>query len=248
MNLLLVDDEVATVNILKQAIDWKAIGIQRVFTAYNAAVSKKILAENTIDIAICDIEMPQESGLELIRWMQGLYPNIISIILTGFADFNYARSAISLGVYRYLVKPVEFEELKQTVIESMSKIERESKRGEEEPYTDGSVGKTAVYEVKKYLEKHYNEVITRNHVESLVHLNRDYVNREFKEATGYSLMEYIQYYRMQMAKKMLTSTDDTVSEICITIGYDSPAYFSKIFKKWEGITPVEYRMQYTRKV
>lgn len=46
---------------------------------------------------ICDIEMPKENGLSLIQWIQDMYPEIINIILTGYPDFNYARSAISLG-------------------------------------------------------------------------------------------------------------------------------------------------------
>ena len=43
---------------------------------------------------ICDIEMPKENGLSLIQWIQDMYPEIINIILTGYPDFNYARSAI----------------------------------------------------------------------------------------------------------------------------------------------------------
>ncbi len=248
MNLLLVDDEVATIQILKQAVDWKSIGIHHVFTAYNAAGAKNVFQEKEIDILICDIEMPQESGLDLIQWVQGLYPNIVNIILTGFADFNYARSAISLGVYRFLLKPIAFEELKQTVVEAITKLENEKLQGNT-LQKESSAGnkKTAVEQVKEYLEKHYNEVITRNHIESLVHLNRDYINREFKVATGYSLMEYIQYYRILTAKKLLSETDDTVSEICIKIGYDSPAYFSKIFKKRAGITPMDYRSRNLKK-
>ena len=99
----------------------------------------------------------------------------------------------------------------------------------------------AVETVRAYLEKHYNEVITRNDVEKLVHLNRDYINRKFKAATGYTLMEYIQYYRICMAKKLLRETKKTVSEICAEVGYDHPAYFSEIFRKRIGQAPLEYR-------
>lgn len=52
--------------------------------AYNADEARDILASSAIDIMICDIEMPGESGLELIQWMQDAYPEIICIILTGF--------------------------------------------------------------------------------------------------------------------------------------------------------------------
>ena len=54
-------------------------------------------------------------------------------------------------------------------------------------------------------------------------------------------MEYIQYCRVCAAKKLLRETQDSVSEICIKTGYDHPAYFSKIFKKRTGLSPLEYR-------
>ncbi len=148
----------------------------------------------------------------------------MNIILTGHADFNYARNAISLGA-RVPLKPVSFEEVEQTVRDAVEKIESELVSGDNK--TQGKE-LSAVEEVKKYLEKHSNEVITRNDVESLVHLNRDYINREFKEATGYTLMEYIQYCRVCAAKKLLRETQDSVSEICIKQGMMIRLFFQNI--------------------
>ena len=236
MNIILVDDEIAMLEILEQVVKWEKLGIKKVYIARNAEEAKKMLQEKEIDITLCDIEMPKESGLELIEWIQGLYPSIVNIILTGHADFNYARSAISLGVYRFLLKPVSFEEVEKTVADAASKLEDEITHRDPEN-KDVSV----VEEVKQYLDEHYNEAITRNDIETLIHLNRDYINRIFKDATGYTLMEYVQYCRIRMAKKLLKETQNTVSEICIEIGYDHPAYFSKVFKNKVGISPLEYR-------
>ena len=242
-NLLLVDDEVMTIEILKKALDWEAFGFSQVFFAYNGERAREILTEHPVDIMICDIEMPKESGLDLIGWVQNLYPEIICIILTAYPDFNYARSAISLGVYRFLLKPVAFDELEETIWAAMEKSRQERlwvrEVGNGETAGDSSMVRT----VKKYLEDHYNEVITRKDIETLVHMNQDHVNREFKQAEGYTLMQYIQYYRMLMARKLLRETELTVAEVSMETGYDSPAYFSKVFKKWMNQTPVEYRAE-----
>lgn len=240
MNILLVDDEVITIEILKKALDWKAFGFSSVFFAYNADEARKILETNQVEIMICDIEMPKENGLDLIGWVENVYPEIICIILTAFPDFNYARSAISLGVYRFLLKPVAFEELEETIRSAIDRVEQE-KSWEREKNRGGKEDLTMVGQVKKYLEDHYNEVITRKNIESLVHMNQDYVNREFKRLEGYTLMQYIQYYRIRMAKKLLKETDLSMTEIGLEIGYDSSAYFSKIFKKWMNMSPMEYR-------
>lgn len=240
MNLLLVDDEMAMLSIMEKAVNWKKEGIKKVFTAYNTELARDIIGSSQIDLVICDIEMPKENGLSLIKWVQDMYPEIINIILTAYPDFNYARSAISLGVYRYLLKPVAFDELEQTVKSAVEKLEEyrlKNKAADPETIDD-------INTVKHYLEKHYNEVVTRKKIEELVHLNQDYINREFKKSTGYTLMEYVQYYRILMAKKMLREEGDlSVSEVSIRTGYDSPAYFSKIFKKQTGRTPLEYRAE-----
>ncbi len=241
MNILLVDDEVITIEILKKALDWKAFGFTNVFFAYNADEARKILEEHHVEIMICDIEMPKENGLDLIGWVQNIYPEILCIILTAYPDFNYARSAISLGVYRFLLKPVAFEELEETIRLAIDRIEQE-KYWERDKHPDGKEEDlTMVQKVKKYLEDHYNEVITRKNIESLVHMNQDYVNREFKRLEGYTLIQYVQYYRILMAKKLLKETDLTMTEIGLQTGYDSSAYFAKIFKKWTNISPMGYR-------
>lgn len=241
MNILLVDDEEIMLKILIKSIQWDVLGIKNVYIARNSYEAKKLIQEEVIDITLCDIEMPQESGLSLIEWIQGLYPEIINIILTGHADFNYARSAISLGVYRFLLKPISFEEVEKTIKKAIEKVEYEILLSENHYLNSTNQQPATVDVVKTYLEKNFNKVITRKDIESIVNLNQDYLNREFKEATGYTLMEYVQYYRILMAKKLLRETDDTISEICIKTGYNSPAYFTKIFKKVTGHTPTEFR-------
>ncbi len=247
MNVLLVDDEVKTIEILKKALDWEKFGFSNVFSAYNGEEARRILAKHRVDIMICDIEMPKESGLDLIRWLQDFYPEIVCIILTAFPDFNYARSAISLGVYRFLLKPVAFDELEETICKAMEKVEQEKLWVRKGHHAQSEEEHSMVRKVRQYLEEHYNEVITRKDIESLVHMNQDHVNRKFKQAEGYTLMQYIQYYRILMAKNLLRDSNLTVAEISVETGYDSPAYFSKVFKKWTDQTPVEYREEHRSK-
>ena len=228
MKLLLVDDEVTMIQIMEKAIDWKKKGIQKVFVAYNADEARDILASSAIDIMICDIEMPGESGLELIQWMQDAYPEIICIILTGFPDFNYARSAISLGVYQYLLKPVSFEELEKVISSAIERVEENMAVSMKTPNEKDSEMSDPIRQVRGYLEEHYNEIITRRNIESLVHLNGDYINR------------------IIMAKKLLRETNLSMAEISAQTGYDSPAYFAKIFKKLTSQTPSEYRVRHER--
>ncbi|EFM08930.1 two component transcriptional regulator, AraC family [Paenibacillus curdlanolyticus YK9] len=113
--MLVVDDERFAVEGICQCADWRALGIESVHTANHADEARKILMEYRIDILICDIEMPDEDGLSLVRWTKENSPCTESLFLTCHSEFTYAKQAINLGSFDYLLKPVDGEELAQAV-------------------------------------------------------------------------------------------------------------------------------------
>lgn len=123
MNVIIVDDAIQTVKAIKLSIDWGKLGVSEVFTAYNISQAKEILSQHEVHIAISDIEMPNGSGLDLIKWMKVNSPQTESILLTCHAEFEYAKKAIELGSFNYLVKPVPFEKLEEIVSKLIVKIE-----------------------------------------------------------------------------------------------------------------------------
>ncbi len=106
-------------------------------------------------------------------------------------------------------------------------------------------GQSVVGQVKGYIKSHYNEEITRATMASLVFLNPDYLARLFKKETGQSLGAYVQELRIHEAEKLLAETSVPVNEIALRVGYDNFSYFSHIFRERTGLTPNEYRKQYT---
>ncbi len=105
MNLLIVDDDVPTVEVVRHAIDWEAIGIDKVEVAYAAAQAKRILQRGKTDIVISDIEMPQGSGLDLLHWVRANGIDVEFLLLTCHERFDYATSALKLDAAEYLTKP-----------------------------------------------------------------------------------------------------------------------------------------------
>ena len=105
MNILIVDDEVFTVRAIQTTLDWEGLGIQKVFSAYNAARARDIISENKIDLMLCDIEMPREDGLSLVAWLREQGYTMEVIFLTCHSEFEYARRALKLHVFDYVVKP-----------------------------------------------------------------------------------------------------------------------------------------------
>ena len=82
MNLLIVNDIVIEAKTMASDIPWKDYGIENVFTAFSARQAREVIQDNTVDILLCDIEMPEENGLSLIRWIQENNYDIDCILLT----------------------------------------------------------------------------------------------------------------------------------------------------------------------
>ncbi len=125
MNILIVDDEVYAVRAIQRCIAWEAIGVDMVLTAFSSGQAREIFRTQTVDIVLTDIEMPGESGLELLSWIRDNEYDCIAICLTCHAEFEFAQEAMLYRVMEYVVKPVNFENLRQTIARAVELRMRE---------------------------------------------------------------------------------------------------------------------------
>lgn len=123
IRVLIVDDEIYAVKGLLAGVRWEHIGVDAVFEAYHAAMARQVLGEQEIDIMICDIEMPEGSGLELMEWMQGEGYAPETVMLTCHAEFSYAQKALQLGGCDYLLKPVLYGDLENVLLRAIARVE-----------------------------------------------------------------------------------------------------------------------------
>ena len=124
MNILLVDDEVLAINGLRAAVDWDKLEVNNVLYAFNVPDAKEIIRSQEINILICDIEMPGESGLDLLQWIKNEHFTIVTILLTCHASFSYASEGIKSGILEYLLKPVDIDILEVTIQKAMEQIRK----------------------------------------------------------------------------------------------------------------------------
>lgn len=120
IEILLVDDEPYVTESLARTIPWDEIGVKQVHQAASGAEALEILEQQDIDIMVTDISMPGMSGLQLIETVSERWPDIRSILLTGFSDFQYAKKAIQLQAFDYILKPVSDEEFINSISERLS--------------------------------------------------------------------------------------------------------------------------------
>lgn len=122
-SVLLVDDEPSVLTGLRYVIDWDEYGVEIAGTASSGAQALELLRANPVDILVTDIQMPQMDGLELLQQVRAQRMDLRCIILTGYDDFKYVKKAAQLGIENYLLKPVSPEELSETLLNTITKIE-----------------------------------------------------------------------------------------------------------------------------
>ncbi len=113
--VLLADDEPIITRGLSAILDWEDYGFEIVHTAESGEEALSYIRQNPIDILITDILMGEMSGLDLIQEVNAIRPEVKSIVLTGYQEFEYIKRGLLLGIENYLVKPVDEEELLKTL-------------------------------------------------------------------------------------------------------------------------------------
>ncbi len=121
-SILVVDDEPLVRQGIIARIEYLELNPSAVYEASNGKQAVEIVKEFHPAIVLTDIQMPEMTGIELVRTLKPIYPDISFIILTVFAEFDYAEAALHLGVNAYLLKPISNIELKKTLLQVDKKI------------------------------------------------------------------------------------------------------------------------------
>lgn len=123
--MMIVDDEMYAVQGVRNGIDWDSLQVSQIYEASNMRDAIQLFEDRSIDLLICDIEMPKGSGLELVEWVKGYSRDTEVIFLTCHADFSFAKRAIQLESFDYLLKPVDFQLLYATVAQVLGNIKQD---------------------------------------------------------------------------------------------------------------------------
>jgi len=98
-------------------------------------------------------------------------------------------------------------------------------------------------EIDRFLDEHIDRMVSSLEMANHLHLNASYFSRYFKKMTGVNFTDYVNQYKMHMAITMLSQPNETVENVAYTLGFSNRAYFSKVFKKYSGNSPSEYKFQ-----
>lgn len=245
LKVLIVEDEDIIRRGMAFTIDWVRMKCVVVGEAENGKEGLEKILELSPDIVITDLKMPIMGGIEMIR-KASENRKFKSIILTSYADFDYAKQAIDLRVNEYLLKPLDEEKLRFAV----QKISEELKESEQnkkavkinfEYYMklDQTENQYVAKAVKK-VEKEYSEKISIESISEELGVSSSYLTRKFKDITGHTFLDFLNKYRVQQAVKLLITRKYRVYEISDMVGFSSYKHFCAVFKKYTYVSPTGF--------
>ena len=251
LKIIIVEDEDIIRNGLVHTIDWLSMDCVVIADAANGQEGLEKILKFAPDVVISDIKMPIMNGIDMIKSAMEKI-KFKSLLLTSYAEFEYAKKAIELGVSDYLLKPVSEEKIRSSIekvnqeLLGKRKIEESFRKNEEDAnvinhYLLGDSGKN--YYVKISLEKirdHFAERISIESVAEELGVSASYLSRKFKETTNHTFLELLNEHRIQQSVKLLSTGRYRVSEIGEKVGFNEYKHFYAVFKKHTGLTPSDF--------
>ncbi|MBW4845782.1 MULTISPECIES: response regulator [Clostridia] len=265
--LMIAEDEMIERIVLKKMLLKKFGEECQVFEAQNGNEAIEIFKREDIQVVILDIGMPGMNGIQAAEIMRKEKKDCCIIFLTAYDRFDYAKKAISIRAMEYLLKPYSQKEVLNVVEEALriadkqeDKPEEIKNHGEEEgaevpdeeenahqtlgDESDFSGSRLSVLTamVEEYIRSNYMNDISMSETARAVGYSEPYFCRMFKLQFGQSFTSYLSEYRVREAKKLLAQPNVIVKEVGVRVGYMDSNYFTKVFKRLEGVNPSDYRM------
>ena len=252
LKILIADDEELSRSVIRWILEYYFQGKYQLFEAANGREAVCLALGEQIDVAFLDIEMPVMDGLTAGKEIRIQLPSCSVIFLTAYAQFSYAKQAISMGACEYLVKPAGEKEVAEIITRELQKhhisdsVTAEKSPGTlsslTEPAASGRAARSAA-ETKALADTQSRQELSGEETAERYQLSVNHFNRIFKEFNGMPFREYLINVRVEKAREYLANPQMNIREIGTLVGYSNPNYFSRIFKKKTGLTPIEYRNQ-----
>lgn len=245
--MIIVDDEEYILDQLQETFDWNELGFSLTGGFTDVENALLYIGKHNVDVILTDIQLGNDTGLRLSLFARDINPDIELVLLSAYSDFEYARTAIRLNVFDYLLKPVTYAGIVNCFTALKEKLDQRlllnNLQKEEAESTDSShdMGNYRINIARQYIDKNIGEDLTLETAADQVSMNAAYFSRFFKKHTGMHFADYVAQRRVEKAIELLRDPANKIFEISVMVGYYSKQNFYKRFRQYTGRTPEEYR-------
>lgn len=233
-SVLIVDDDASTCDLYCELIR-SAFPEYRILTAKDGASALQVLDAETPSLLILDLAMPGMDGFALLEHVRAnsetrrLPVMIVSGKTLTYEDIQRLNYPQVTFRGKDILTTSEFAISIDAAIVGTNTLA---------PYTSLLI-KQAIF----YIQSNFAQDFSRSNLASTLGVNKDYLSRIFHQELGISPWEYLTRYRVRQAQTLIRQSEDSISEIAARVGYNDPAYFSRVFKQYVGFSPRAYRNQ-----
>lgn len=230
--ILIVEDEKLLREGLIRMLDYQQFQLVLCGEASNGKEAIRLIKEEEPNLVLLDLNIPLVDGLEVLRRTKNKYL-YEAIIITGYAEFDYAQQAITYGVSDYLLKPINQDDLNLAIARAINKIN---------PTIEEVNENYSKYTIRtlNYINKNISDDLLLDDIASYLGITSDHLNRVFKKDTNMTIHNAIVHARITKACELLRNEGSKIYEVAMQVGYKDYKYFHQVFKKITGQSPREY--------
>jgi YesN/AraC family two-component response regulator len=248
ISVLIVEDEPLEQEFLKSVVHQELLPEDMLLTCESGTDAVKLAKQYRPDIIIMDILIPELDGLRATHEIRKFLPDACITISSACSDFSYAKEAIGLRVFEYMLKPVKPSDFKQVFRRMMTAADECQVNADVK--TDKKGMETEVdrqyfiEEAIKYVHENFKEKLTLQMCSSYVFMNPQYFSRIFKKEVGVTYTDYVNNLKIVYACKLLETTTYLAYRISSECGFTDPSYFNRVFFQQMKMTPKEYKKKF----
>lgn len=238
-SVYLVDDEKWSLCDVLYTFPFGQCGFEVVGQNTNALAALDAILDIRPAVVFADIRMPSISGLDLIHMVKQQLPETVFVILSGYAEFEYAVDALRMEVFDYCLKPIDEQSAQQLLIRLKAHLDSRAAPEEEEALPLG--GSPQFTALLQYVNDHITEPLALGELAQRFYINISYCGELFRNVTGENFTQYVRRRRLQLACSLLRRTNLPLSQVASRVGYPDLPYFSRVFTAAMGVSPSRYR-------
>ena len=182
------------------------------------------------DAAFVDIRMPGMDGLQMIREARRLEIQCAFVVVSAYAEFDYARQALVLGAQDYLIKPVTYEDV-EGVLNRLMPSEAAAVPPPQHP---------AVRKALEAIHQNYAKRIGLEELAGQLDMTSEYLSYLFRRDVGVTFSTYLRNHRIERACELMKSGDASTYELAQSVGFSDAKYFCRVFRQVTGQSSGEY--------
>lgn len=198
IKVMIADDERMVRRTIKAIGKWEENGMEVAAEAQNGIEAWEILEREKPDVVFLDMRMPGLSGREILKRLSEQEERPVVVVVSGYDEFEYARTALKCGAADYILKPIERNEFNKVLSQIAERLKDIKKEKPVRPNKD------IAQQIKESIEEEYAKDISLASYAEEYYVNKEVLSRLFKKKYGIGITAYINHIRLEQAKVLLS--------------------------------------------